>query len=323
MPLRATRLTTEPIIYPNMDERMGDNICNPSVIRVPDWAPGRLGRYYLYFSHHKGHYIRMAYADAVTGPWTLHRPGVLDISESGFPTEDPPDPPPGEQPPWAAGMKGGYLYAHIASPDVHVLHRDKAIYMYFHGLLPNGDQATRLAVSTDGLNFSVRDPLLGPPYFRVSQHASGFYTTAWGGVLLRADCWEGPFEEGPQLLPYDPKGGLGDGFRHGETFIVGNRLHLLFHRMGDKPERILHATVKMQGDWRDWQASEPTTLLEPVLDWEGADLPLKTSTMGTETTRVRELRDPCIFIDDDGAQYLFYCGAGESGIGVAQLGGLQ
>jgi hypothetical protein len=75
----------------------------------------------------------------------------------------------------------------------------------------------------------------------------------------------------------------------------------------------------MQGDWREWQATEPVTLLEPELDWEGADLPLKTSTIGTETTRVHQLRDPCVFMDEDGAGYLFYCGAGESGIGVAKL----
>lgn len=322
MTMTVTRLTDGPIVYPHMDERMGDNICNPSVIRVPEWAAGRLGRYYLYFSHHKGRYIRMAYADALTGPWTLHEPGVLDISETGFPAEDPPEPPPEERPPWAAHMKGGYLYAHIASPDVHILNDDQTILMYFHGLLPNGDQSTRLARSKDGLTFEVHEPLLGPPYFRVSRHASGFYTTGWGGVLLRGNDWEGPFEQGPDLVHFDDKGGIGEGFRHGETFIVGDVLHLLYHRMGDRPERIMHATVAMQGDWRNWTASEPVTLLEPELDWEGADLPLKTSTMGTETSRVRELRDPCVFIDDDGAAYLFYCGAGESGIGVARLDGL-
>ena len=63
-------------------------------------------------------------------------------------------------------------------------------------------------------------------------------------------------------------------------------------------------------------------MLEPELDREGADLPLQTSTMGTETSCVRELRDPCVFIDDDGAAYLLYCGTGESGIGIAKLEGL-
>lgn len=320
--MRAERLLDRPIIAPHMDERMGDNICNPSVIRVPDWAPNRLGRYYLYFSHHKGRYIRMAYADAPTGPWRMNTKGVLDLSDSLFPDRDPPDPPEHERPAWAAGMKGGYLYAHIASPDVHVVDDERRVLMYFHGLLPNGDQMTRLAVSEDGLSFRALPSLLGPPYFRVSAHASGLYTTAWGGILMRADAWEGPFETGPQLVAYEPKGGIGEGFRHGETFIAGDTLHLIYHRMGDRPERLLHATVDMRGDWRSWTASEPTTLLEPELDWEGADLPLAVSTMGTETERVRQLRDPCVFADIDGSRYLFYCGAGESGIGVARLSGV-
>ncbi len=65
MPLVATRLLDEPIIRPHMDQRMGDNINGPALIRMPDWAGGRLGRYHLYFSNHKGGYIRLAYADAL------------------------------------------------------------------------------------------------------------------------------------------------------------------------------------------------------------------------------------------------------------------
>ena len=63
---------------------MGSNINGPSVIRVPDWVQQPLGRYYLYFSHHKGTYIRLAYANALTGPWKIHSPGVLDVSQSLF-----------------------------------------------------------------------------------------------------------------------------------------------------------------------------------------------------------------------------------------------
>ena len=53
MPLAATRLLDQPIIRPNMDRRMGDNINGPALIRMPDWAEARLGRYHLYFSDHK------------------------------------------------------------------------------------------------------------------------------------------------------------------------------------------------------------------------------------------------------------------------------
>ena len=69
-------------------------------------------------------------------------------------------------------------------------------------------------------------------------------------------------------------------------------------------------------------ARDPVTVLEPELDWEGADLPLETSIMGAADRRVRELRDPGVFEDAAGEKYLLYCGAGESGIGLAAISGL-
>ena len=108
---------------------MGDNINGLSLIRVPNWVEGRLGRYYLYFTDHKGAYILLAYADALTGPWTPHTPGVLDVAESLFEAVDPPEPPEADRPPWAEKLKGGYLYAHVASPDVDVDHGDRRIRM--------------------------------------------------------------------------------------------------------------------------------------------------------------------------------------------------
>ena len=93
--------------------------------------------------------------------------------------------------------------------------------------------------------------------------------------------------------------------------------------MGDRPERILHSTVDLRGDWIGWKPSDPVTLLEPELPWEGAELPLETSVMGGLDRRVRELRDPCVFVDADGAAYLLYCGAGESGIGIPDSTGFE
>jgi hypothetical protein len=71
----------------------------------------------------------------------------------------------------------------------------------------------------------------------------------------------------------------------------------------------------------DWTAAAPQILLQPELEWEGADLPLQTSVMGAATGRLRELRDPCYYEDADGQRYLLYCGASESGIGIARLEG--
>ncbi|MEM7269817.1 MAG: hypothetical protein AAF401_11255 [Pseudomonadota bacterium] len=299
---------------------MCDNINGPSLIRMPDWAPG-LGKYHLYFSDHKGRYIRLAYADDLTGPWTMHEPGALDISDSLFPTKDPPEPPEELRPPWAKKMRGGYLYAHIASPDVHIDHGARRIRMYFHGLVEHGNQLTRLADSADGVTFKANGPPLGPPYFRCFHHGSHIYAIAWAGDLWRSKAWGEPFEQGPNLVHFHPRDGVGEGMRHGEARLIDGRLHLFYTRFRDTPERILHATVDLTDDWMNWTASEPTDLLAPELDWEGADLPLEPSVMGAAIGRQRELRDPCYFEDADGARYLLYCGAAESGIGIARLDG--
>ena len=69
------------------DDRMGANLAGPSLVRVPEWVAEPLGRYYLYFAHHNGGYIRLAHADHVEGPWRVHTPGSLQHSESYFPTD--------------------------------------------------------------------------------------------------------------------------------------------------------------------------------------------------------------------------------------------
>ena len=83
--VNVTRQAGGPIITPDMDDRMGGNIQGPSLIKVPDWVDNPLGKYYLYFADHRGTYIRMAYADEVTGPWTIHTPGTLKLEDSFFP----------------------------------------------------------------------------------------------------------------------------------------------------------------------------------------------------------------------------------------------
>ena len=78
--MRAIRLLDRPIITPDLHPSIGRNIQGPSVIRVPDWVEHRLGDYYLYFADHKGSYIRLAYANQLTGPWTIHPPGSLQLA---------------------------------------------------------------------------------------------------------------------------------------------------------------------------------------------------------------------------------------------------
>ena len=60
------------IIRPELNIEIGTNINGPSLIQVPDWVPSPLGRYYLYFAHHQGKHIQMAYSDHLQGPWTVY-----------------------------------------------------------------------------------------------------------------------------------------------------------------------------------------------------------------------------------------------------------
>lgn len=95
---RIERYSANPVIHTEMNSRLlaiaqaesGININGPSVIRVPDWVANPLGKYYLYFAHHKGDFIRMAYADSIEGPWKIHESGTLTLTKSGFPTEKVP-----------------------------------------------------------------------------------------------------------------------------------------------------------------------------------------------------------------------------------------
>ncbi|WP_282606311.1 hypothetical protein [Pelagibius sp. Alg239-R121] len=319
MTIVARRLQTEPIIFPDIDDRMGDNICGPSLIRVPDWVQHPLGRYYLYFAHHKGRYIRMAFADSPFGPWRTYVPGVLDVEQSLFEPEDPPEPAEAERPDWTKSLKGGYLYAHVASPDVHIDQSGMQIRMYYHGLLANGDQQTRVAYSSDGLSFTPHPPLLGPTYFRVFQNAGFVYAISWGGRFLRSRAWDGPFEPGPVLPDVKTADQPDRVIRHAAVFLRKQDLHLFFTCIGDQPEHILHTKIALSPNWENWRAGPLDVILEPDLDWEGAGLPETKSEMGAADGPRRELRDPCIF-EEEGVVYLLYCGAGESGgIGLATL----
>ena len=189
--IRIERLLDGPIITPDMDGRMGSNIAGPSLIRVPDWLENPLGRYYLYFADHRGVYIRLAYADDLAGPWTMHEPGTLQIEESYFPATCPPC---GVDSPNPEGA-----YAHVASPDVHVIDERREIVMYVHGR-ERGPQVTRAAVSKDGLHFEGRPEILGRPYFRAFRHDGYWYALAMPGVMYRSRDGLTDFEEGPSLF---------------------------------------------------------------------------------------------------------------------------
>lgn len=297
----VNRLGNGPIITPELDQRMGGNIQGPSLIKVPDWVENPMGQYYMYFADHRGEYIRMAYADSLTGPWTVYSPGSLTLEESLFPTTCPPCSLP-------AGSTAA-LYAHIASPDVHVREDLQQIVMYIHGR-GVGRQFTRHAVSTDGIHFEGKEEDLGRPYFRVVKHDDYYYALSMPGFLYRSKNGLSDFEEGPGLFNPD--------MRHSALLIRDNTLYVFWTQAGHSPERILLSTIDMSGDWNNWKESDPVEVLRPEMIWEGADLPVEVSRRGHSDVRVNQLRDPAIY-EEDGKTYLLYSVAGESGIAIAEL----
>lgn len=313
MSIRATRLVDAPIIRPDMDARMGSNVNGPSLIRAPEWLSdtdvGRLGEYYLYFAHHKGRYIRLAYADDLAGPWSTYEPGTLQLEESHFPAALK------EFAPGVADRFGAqWVYPHVASPDAHVDDESRQIRLYYHGQLRNGRQVSRLALSSDGIHFEAREEVLSTSYLRMIRlddvAEPGWYGMSMPGIVYRSDDGLSGFERGPQLFP--------DTMRHCALLPRGDTLWVFWSKVGDAPERILVSPVSLEGDWREWEAGSAEEVLRPERDWEGAALPLTPSVRGYAPERVNQLRDPAVF-EEDGRAWLLYAVEGEHGIGIAEL----
>jgi hypothetical protein len=299
-PPGVRRFEQNPILRPEMlPGKDGANINGPSLIRVPDWIEKPLGRYYLYFAHHNGAYIRLAFADRLEGPWTIHGKGVLRLEE-------------------APGCKG-----HIASPDAIVVPERKEIRMYFHGPGKSAKgQLTFVALSPDGLSFKASDEPVAPFYFRAFRHGDFWYGMSKGGLLWRSKDGLTGFEEGPDPMPgaegRDKPTYNRPGVRHVAVQPDGAALWVYYSNIGDAPERILRCRLELGPDWSAWRAGPPQEVLRPEKEYEGADLPVKKSSAGAAGGRENALRDPAIFVED-GRTYLLYSVAGESGIGIAEV----
>lgn len=342
------RMKTNPIIHHQMDgmlikeaERFGYvNINGPCLMRVPSWVKEPLGKYYLYFAHHKGDSIRLAYADSLSGPWCLYAPGALKLENSLFAVKPPEQSPIGRlcvlfkqvsttefwtllrvgigeakavKAREAEGDSGsGILHPHIASPDIFVDDQKQEIRLYFHGMDEGGIQQSRVALSKDGLVFKVLPDMISAPYLRVFLYRGIYYGIAMPGLLYRSKNGLSDFEVRPKPLS-------GVDIRHIATRLSGSTLDIFWTRVGDAPERVLFSQMDVSSEnWRDWKMSEPVEVLRPEAVWEGADLPLEPSLRGEVTGPANQLRDPFIFADE-GRIFLLYSGAGEQAIGIAEL----
>jgi len=319
----ARRLPENPLITTRTSPALGDNINGPTVIRVPKWVKQPLGRYYMYFAHHMGASIRLAYADAIAGPWRVHEPGVMPVRETAFfrPQPDPPE-----------NLEN--FYTHVASPEIYVDEGRQRIVLWFHGWYTNGErwpvdqaaarewarqnaygQFTQSGESSDGLHFDVRPEISRTSYLRVFRFGDLFYGMARLGLLLRAPdprwsftAGSNPFRDGPYA----------NRVRHVAVTRRGDTLAVFFTGIADSPERIMMSAVPLKGDWSDWRASAPADVLQPEAIYECTDLPNAPSEPGDVKGPVRQLRDPGLF-EEDGRTFLFYSFCGEQGIAAAEL----
>ncbi|MFH0862343.1 MAG: hypothetical protein V1875_04855 [Candidatus Altiarchaeota archaeon] len=316
----VTRLNSgQPII----DGAFGGNINGPSVIRVPDWIspasrPDPQAIYYMYFASHIGTHIRMAWAQDIQGPWHIYNNGggVLALDRN------------------TRIGNGILLKGHVASPDVTVDNANKSIVMYFHAPATvdgvDVGQKTFAASSDDGLDFNgrIRPVIIGSSYFRVFQNNGSTYAVSRGGQLHKAPAGLGfpeslwaTRQDNPFQTSLDAAGLSNVTLRHAAVIAAGSTLYVFYSRIGDSPERILMSTMDLStGDYNNWTLTHPPVeILRAEMPWEGSDIAPQKSTEGSAPEHVNQLRDPYIFKDSDGKTYLFYCGAGEEAIGVAEI----
>jgi hypothetical protein len=321
----ATRFAQNPLITVNSSATLAGNVNGPSIIRVPAWVDHPLGKYYLYFANHKGKFIRLAYADSVTGPWKIYEPGVLHVKDTAFyrPQPDPPN---------------GSLYTHVASPEIYIDQKEKKIILWAHGMWTDGkawpgasagdhiserewlaenhyEQFTQSFESADGLHFISHPAITKHSYLRIFKSGDTFYGVARGGKLYRSKDPFAEFEPGTELFRDSPDAGR---VRHTALLRRGDTLYVFFSAIGDTPEHIQVSKVDLTKDWSEWKASPPTDVLISETRYECTALPPSPSKAGDIDTPVHQLRDPGIF-EENGKVYLFYSICGEQGLAAAEV----
>jgi len=297
----------EKFIYKSMFENPndGENINGTFVMKVPDFIIDKLGEYYMYFAHHEGKYIRLAYSNSLTGPWKLYTgPHVLSVDDCDASRE------------------------HVASPFIVII--DKILIMFFHSpLKKESGQKSFYATSSDGLKFQCPNnakPVLPLPYMTLFKYPT--QSDLWFAFGKRGDTCHvlyrstsgplGPYQEGPSVLERG---------RHISLNVVNNNtklyLNILYSRIQDEPEAIVATGIDISNaqNWKYWVSQDKFVIgvIKPMFDYEGVNLPIKPSEGGESVDAVHQLRDPFIYNLKPNNYILYYSTEGEKGIAAAQL----
>ena len=273
---------------------MAENINGPSLVSAPPWVEDPLGEYYLYFANHQGRYIYLATADDLGGPWMLYEPGTLHVEETP-------------------------LEHHVASPDVHLDHENETVRTYYHGVSDYGQymafegaggQASGVAHSPDGIEFTADGGTFGTPYLRMFRYDGTHYFLGGRGHLYRSADGRAEFEAGPTVFLNE--------MRHPAVHRDGDELAVYYSNRNDRPERIFRSTAALSADWTEWKPRDETLVLEPETDYESGRRPVEASASGFSWTPMCQVRDPAVFAENGGLS-LLYSVAGERGIAIAEI----
>jgi hypothetical protein len=312
--MKAIRLLDHPILTPEdvtsrirPCARPTPNLNGPSALTVPEAVPDRLGEYYLYYSHHRGSGIGLAWADRPEGPWNDHGV-VLSLQQTPFRT-------------------------HLASPLVQWDSQKRRMVMLCHGeaFAPLADcsQLSIRALSEDGLTWQAEDKPYCPAYVHTFDWQGQVYGIGWGGSLMKMPSGGNPLELRKlhfheSLCPASAQDPGRSNVRHVALWRHDRFLEVFYSCIGDTPERILQGTVELEGDWTRWQARNIREVLRPEFDWEGLGLARQVEP-GREPGALGRfepacaLRDPSLFVDRMGRRLMVYALQGEQGLGIAQL----
>jgi hypothetical protein len=358
----ATRIGTSPIIDAALLTGHGytaaeaNNINGPTLWKIPGWIDvgdraDPTAVWYLYFAHHSGHFIRMAWAaDSILDDetvWTLYDvsgdpaaspKGVFDLGPNNkhwmhFSTTE--------------------ILGHVASPEI--LDDGDRVLILPHGgaggsLMEEITQITFLLQSPYGLNFNGSagyDDEGGIPgyggincqpcteYGRIFTVGGRKFAYTGFGELWRAptsDIWaEGIYtwekltgNSNPLARFYSRAGDDLTAVRHPFPFVRSGdpNVYLFWSCKYDAPESIFCTTIDTNSgsiDPSTWRAVGKRLILTSELAWEGVGYEIRNSSP-SDATEVHQLRDPHVVEDTSNNKiYLTYCGAGEEAIGLAEL----
>lgn len=331
--------TFEEAGYPEAD---GRNINGPCLVKLPSWLKkservSPKARYYLYFAHHKGRYLRLAWAEKVTGPYHLVQDSPLyGTKENAVFHLDSET--------WPIGKTS--IRGHVASPIVIVDDEHKEFKLYFHAPTrlnstgKNIGQKTFFATSENGLDFkeNVAECYLGDFYFSPFEKDGRWYAFANHGYFYQAPatgeacCTEAKdlekalwkerrdfFDE--TIASYCRENEIEPllSVRHLAQIEKDGRLHILFSCREDDPERIYHVSCDLKkGNFDTWKPGKMELVMKAEEEWEGSLLQSGKSRGGSAKKALNEVRDPFIYQEKD-ELYLLYCAGGEKGIGIARL----